>query len=242
LALFLKNVDPALQGLMLRNCAIDDNDMRALEHVPGLHLLDLRQNSLSSLGAAHLSTYLSTSSHVTTLRLAHNNTFGDAGIVALATALVSNTSVVYLDVRSTGFGVAGMEALAMVLARNTPLEQFLIGGNNFGDVGAKALGYGLSTNNTLWNLNLASNGLGETGASELFQSLQVNKALTQVRSVIAGQQGSDASSVQQRNSRGHFGHSFVLGVRYQRDYHQSASALLPTDRQCARSAVPGAAS
>ena len=177
---FVEDTPTAMSSLSLAKCGLTDMDIVVLERFLCLAYLDLRQNLLTCEGAVHLCNNPRLWPQLSTLRLA-NNDFGDSGVTALALALADNTSVTYLDLRSTGFHAEGMAALASTLVANKTISVLLLGDNLIKDAGGRALAGALSRNAGLRELNMAANGLGAEGAASLFASLQHNNHLTTLR-------------------------------------------------------------
>ena len=65
---------------------------------------------------------------------------GDAGAVAMALTLASNTSLVRLLVEGNGIGSEGADALATCLKTNTTLTSLQVGWNRMGAAGAQSFG------------------------------------------------------------------------------------------------------
>ena len=56
------------------------------------------------------------------------------GVIPIANALATNTTLTYLDLSDNNIGDSGAEFLANALARNTTLTQLVLEFNNISDV------------------------------------------------------------------------------------------------------------
>ena len=116
---------------------------------------------------------------------------GSKAAVAIAEALVSNSTLKCLDIsyrRSRGvtaftniwnlIGAEGATAIGQALQSNTKLTNLDIKNNSIGDKGAAAIGQALQSNTSLTSLNIRCNSIGADGATAICQALQSNTALT----------------------------------------------------------------
>lgn len=118
---------------------------------------------------------------ITELRLAGKK-LGDAGVVAIANALKTNTSLkIVLDLSDNDIGDEGAEALAEMLKVNSTLECVEIYYNHIGIKGAKALADALKINTSLTDLDLEQNDILDEGAIALADALKINGSLTEIR-------------------------------------------------------------
>ena len=75
---------------------------------------------------------------------------------------------------------SGAAALASALLTNTTLRELYLPDTNVGDKGAEALATALKSNTTLVNIDLASNYINNKGARLFSSVLEVNKTLKKV--------------------------------------------------------------
>ena len=132
----------------------------------------LQQSSIDDSGVAEFHFALvkaihgSCSIRVSRLELNRNN-ICCSGAIALADALLSNSTLERLGLNSNKIACSGAEALAKALQSNRPLAHLDLGGNKIGDSGATEFAETLNKNYTLTYLDLSSNQIGEVGAQNL---------------------------------------------------------------------------
>jgi len=142
-----------------------------------LETLGLQNSAISEAGANELATALAgDAAPIQHLNLSVNGC-GDEGIVALARALQSNTTLVSLDIEDNAICDVGATALAQGLTHNVALEKLDLHNNGIGPAGAKALGRALAANASLKTLMLTFNQVADDGAYHLAESLKSNSAL-----------------------------------------------------------------
>ena len=108
----------------------------------------------------------SCSIRVTCLDLDENN-ISCSGAIALADALLSNSTLERLGLNFNKIACSGAEALAKALQSNRTLALLDLRGNKIGDSGATEFAETLNKNYTLTYLDLSSNPIGELGAQNL---------------------------------------------------------------------------
>lgn len=132
----------------------------------------LEQSFIEDSGVAELHFTLvkaihgSCSIRVTRLVLNENN-ICCSGAIALANALLSNSTLERLGLNSNKIACSGAEALAKALQSNGTLARLDLQGNKIGDSGATEFAEALNKNYTLTYLDLSSNLIGELGAQSL---------------------------------------------------------------------------
>lgn len=132
----------------------------------------LEQTSIEDSGVAEFHFALvkaihgSCSIRVTCLDLSKNN-ICCSGAIALANALLSNSTLERLGLNSNKIACSGAEALAKALQLNGTLAHLDLQGNKIGDSGATEFTEALNKNYTLTYLDLSSNPIGELGAQSL---------------------------------------------------------------------------
>lgn len=178
----IKQNDPTLSSLKLKNEDIDDDGAEALcdalKHNTVVTSLNL---SGSKIGGTLVR--LRAIANV----LAHNSTLenldlraterGNAGATILAEGLEKNRGLKSLLLNGNRIGPEGGEALAYVVKMNATLKELSLGRNGIGSRGAQAIAEALSTNNTLVDLDLNDNQIVEPGSVVLAQALNTNQTL-----------------------------------------------------------------
>ena len=147
----------SLQEIDISRCGIGEEGMvtlsSALKTNTTLKQLDISRNSSGEEGIIALSSALKTN---TTLKhlYAQENKFGDRGASHLAVAL-NHTSLRGIDISCCGIGDEGMVALFSALSTNTTLQYLNIYGNDGRDKGIIALSSALKTNTSLIHLEVS---------------------------------------------------------------------------------------
>ncbi|KAF3830984.1 hypothetical protein GH733_002222, partial [Mirounga leonina] len=100
---------------------------------------------------------------------------GPNGTKAVATALVSNTSVVTLELADNCLMEEGLLSLVEMLQENYYLQEMNISDNDLGLKGARIISEFLQRNtSSLWNLQLSGNNFRDEAAELLCQALSAN--------------------------------------------------------------------
>ncbi|XP_077766240.1 leucine-rich repeat-containing protein 74A isoform X6 [Canis aureus] len=100
---------------------------------------------------------------------------GPNGTKAIAIALVSNTSVVTLELADNGLMEEGILSLLEMLQENYYLQELNVSDNDLGFKGAKIISEFLQRNtSSLWNLQLSGNNFRDESAELLCQALAAN--------------------------------------------------------------------
>ncbi|XP_029915561.1 leucine-rich repeat-containing protein 74B [Myripristis murdjan] len=102
---------------------------------------------------------------------------GPKGTKALAVALVTNTSVLRLNLRDNWTEGMGGAAVAEMLKENCYIKEVDLSDNRIGERGGKAIASMLPGNTTLVNLNLSGNCLNDLVAPDLGDALNANTML-----------------------------------------------------------------
>ncbi|KAK1792258.1 hypothetical protein P4O66_012214 [Electrophorus voltai] len=108
--------------------------------------------------------------------MAHHG-LGPQGAVALAVPLVTNTSIVKLNLRDNWMEGVGGAAMADMLKENCYITELDLSENRIGELGAKALASMLLENTTLASLNLSQNCLDKHATRHLATALSSNQHL-----------------------------------------------------------------
>ncbi|KAG0345620.1 hypothetical protein BG004_003464 [Podila humilis] len=104
--------------------------------------------------------------------------FGDTGITALVEALKANsTAVTTMDLTNNQIGQVGTQVLAEALMTNQTLIALNLKSNFIGEAGARSFAIALEINRTLADLNLCSNEIDDAGACSLAKVLETNHAV-----------------------------------------------------------------
>lgn len=142
--------------------------------------VSLQDNMLGDTGVRHLSEFLKANTLLKTLILVGNKITKD-GASFLASALINNESITYLDVSSNLFGVKGAGHMAKMLEINKVLRHLNIGFNQIKNTGLRSISTALRSNNTLVELCLARDDIvSEMGVEELSKTLLANNVLNRL--------------------------------------------------------------
>ncbi|XP_037690956.1 leucine-rich repeat-containing protein 74A [Choloepus didactylus] len=100
---------------------------------------------------------------------------GPKGIKAIAIALVSNTTIVSLELEDNCIMEEGILSLVEMLQENYYLQEMNISDNNLGLEGARIISEFLQRNTSaLWHLQLSGNNFKEESAEFFYQALSAN--------------------------------------------------------------------
>ncbi|CAI8026525.1 hypothetical protein GBAR_LOCUS15232 [Geodia barretti] len=86
------------------------------------HVPQISSHVINGVGAASISRFLSTTSHLQQLNLSENHYIGDEGARELALSLSHNSCLEVLCLKSCGIGQSGAKRFADPLAQNTSLK------------------------------------------------------------------------------------------------------------------------
>ncbi|XP_031212965.1 leucine-rich repeat-containing protein 74A isoform X2 [Mastomys coucha] len=108
------------------------------------------------------------------VNLSHHG-LGPMGTKAIAITLVSNTTVLKLELEDNCIQEEGIQSLMEMLHENYYLQELNVSGNNLGLEGARTISDFLQENNSsLWKLKLSGNSFKEECAALLCQALSSN--------------------------------------------------------------------
>ncbi|KAF1389521.1 hypothetical protein PFLUV_G00074270 [Perca fluviatilis] len=169
--------DPTGQTCYMEAC-------EALQVVPASYFLRHMQNSELSMmhrglgpqGTKALAVPLVTNTSILRLNLRDNWMEGMGG-AAIAEMLKENCYITEVDLSDNNLGDYGARAIAGMLKENSTLASLNLSGNNFTDRSAEHLGPALITNSKLQHLDLSHNALGERAGQNLGDSLSENTGL-----------------------------------------------------------------
>ena len=139
--------------------------------------LDLGHIRLTKDGADELADYVLKSGVLTELVLV-DNSMGDVGAVALASALRDNVVLTTLSLWNDDIGNEGAAALASALRYNEVLQHLHLDINNIDDEGAKKLASALPVNRVLMSLGLTDNRFSDEGVKLIEDAVNVRTGFT----------------------------------------------------------------
>ena len=181
----------SLLNLDLSNNYIRDPGAKALatllKHNRTLLSLNLEWNDISQTGIQALCEALTKNSSLTSLNLKYNKARG--AVEALAQLLQTNSTLMTLDLRSTGLNSSEVSLVATALVENTSLTELVLDSNNINNTGMEALAMLLKKNATLQTLSLRNcNNFTTQGLSALAKAVEVNSTLSTLACNIDAQQ------------------------------------------------------
>ena len=160
LAFVLRNTSQLCVNL--ESCSIDDHSLCVLMGELSKHAEASREGVLHRLTELNISF----------------NRIGDNGIVCIATALETNTTMRTLDVWDCDISDVGVKSLAKALTVNRSLHKLNMNGNYIGDNGMIQIATALQTNNTLKALHILYNNMRITDKGVLLLSSAIrNRAM-----------------------------------------------------------------
>ncbi|XP_066545746.1 leucine-rich repeat-containing protein 74B isoform X2 [Amia ocellicauda] len=112
--------------------------------------------------------------HDTELIMMHHG-LGPQGAKALAVPLVTNTSILKINLRDNWIEELGGAAIAEMLTENCYITDIDLSENKLGGKGAQAIGNMLLENTTLVSINLSGNGFDDHAAKHLADALVSNQ-------------------------------------------------------------------
>lgn len=110
-----------------------------------------------------------------------NNEIGDVGGKAFGAALRANASLTTLCLNEDRVGDDGAKAIGEALRSSASLAELGLGRNQVGDVGAAAIGEALAFNDSVIALSLNHNHIGDAGAASIGAALRNNASLKILR-------------------------------------------------------------
>ncbi|XP_026198414.1 leucine-rich repeat-containing protein 74B isoform X2 [Anabas testudineus] len=169
--------DPTGQACYMRACEM-------LQVFPASNFLRHLQNEdlsmmyrgLGPQGTKALAVPLVTNTSILRLNLRDNWMEGMGG-AAIAEMLKENCYITEMDLSDNNLGDYGARAIAGMLKENSTLVSLNLSGNHFTDRSAEHLGPALITNTKLQHLNLSYNALGERAGQTLGDALSENTGL-----------------------------------------------------------------
>ena len=180
-------VSPVLQHLDLFGNQIGDAGATALARClrspdVGLRTLVLAENRITAAGMLALASALASDTRVTAINLA-GNALGPRGAQHVATMLRINRTLRHLDLECNALRSAGAAALAEALKANHTLETLVLTDNDVESNGAVSIGAALQHNTGLRTLALDDNDIDAPGAQAIATALKTNATLRSLRSI-----------------------------------------------------------
>ncbi|XP_018596019.1 leucine-rich repeat-containing protein 74B [Scleropages formosus] len=114
--------------------------------------------------------------HASELTMMHHG-LGPQGTRALAVPLVTNTSILKLNLRDNWMEGTGGVAMAEMLRENCYITDIDLSENQLGDAGADAISNMLLENTVLVCLSLSANNIGDSASKSLAKALTSNQKL-----------------------------------------------------------------
>ena len=140
-------------------------------------VINLSKRELSTFDVAELCAELhDPATRLRELSLVSNGLSSEA-LVAIITAVGTNTSLKLLQLQQNGAGGSSARALGAALKHNSTLRVLSLKSNVIDDDGAKSIAEGLAKNQTLELLSLADNGIDMTGMEAFVKCLRQNRTL-----------------------------------------------------------------
>ncbi|CAC5411343.1 unnamed protein product [Mytilus coruscus] len=112
----------------------------------------------------------------TTLDLKHYG-LDSKGTMAVAMAMVVNTTLTKLNLKGNNIGESGMLYIQVMMSENTTITSLDISENNLKSFGAKSIGMMLHDNKFLRELNIGGNGFTDLDAPFLTKKIEEHMAL-----------------------------------------------------------------
>ncbi|KAI4820975.1 hypothetical protein KUCAC02_028929 [Chaenocephalus aceratus] len=138
--------------------------------------LSMMHRCLGPQGTKALAVPLVTNTSILRLNLRDNWMEGMGG-AAIAEMLKENCYITEVDLSDNSLGDHGAGAIASMLKENSTLLNLNLSGNHFTDRSVEHLGPALITNSRLQHLDLSHNALGEQAGQSLGQALSENTGL-----------------------------------------------------------------
>lgn len=159
------NDTPKLVTLNLNSCKLGDQGVRHIADfvatAENLVEISLCDNNISVVGVTDLATAIKHNSTLQRINVDENSEIGNAGVIALTTALLDSWTLQHLSLADTGLGPDGMQGIRDLLCASHTISSLALGRNEalLADATstkttALCLAEGLLGNNSLVTLNL----------------------------------------------------------------------------------------
>jgi Ran GTPase-activating protein (RanGAP) involved in mRNA processing and transport len=160
------------------------NAMRT--YCPSLEWLSFSDNGVGNDVAGAFARSLGDSNSLVKKFCFAQNALRSTGVSRVATALKSNSMLVYLDLGRNPMGSKGCAHLAEALGANRSLRELVLDCCGIDEEGCAALGEMLEENFVLQKLDLSDNSVLNGGAVSLFGGLEKNRGLTELNLTNTG--------------------------------------------------------
>eukprot|EP01112_Ceratiomyxa_fruticulosa_P022789 TRINITY_DN8463_c0_g1_i2.p1 TRINITY_DN8463_c0_g1~~TRINITY_DN8463_c0_g1_i2.p1 ORF type:complete len:630 (-),score=129.55 TRINITY_DN8463_c0_g1_i2:117-2006(-) len=134
------------------------------------------RNHIGDGGAAHLSTAITTSPHLTSVDLSSNN-IGPRGARYLGEALEVRVGMVKLDLGKNELGPLGAKFISEALKSTISLTTLILQGNSIDNKGALDIADALRRNTSLTKFDLSCNRVSDDGVTALSEALRYNSRM-----------------------------------------------------------------
>ncbi|XP_068594913.1 leucine-rich repeat-containing protein 74B [Brachionichthys hirsutus] len=156
--------------------------------------LSMMHRGLGPQGTKAMAVPLVTNTSIVRLNLRDNWMEGMGG-AAIAKMLKDNCYITEVDLSDNNLGDDGARAIAGMLMKNSILEKLNLSGNHFTDQSAEHFSPALITNTKLQHLDISYNALGEQAGQRLGYSLSENTGLRSLNLAWNCIQGSGAAAL-----------------------------------------------
>jgi NLR family CARD domain-containing protein 3 len=147
-----------------------------------LHLPYLFSNGIGIVGASSIATMLMTNKSLMELDLRQNLRIGEEGVILIVKSLKQNKSLSTLKLDGIPVGDGGAVVIALLLTTNFSGKEIYMPTCQIGDAGAIAISDALKTNNSLTYLCLLGNKFSSSNiAAEFAPMLKINTSLKDLR-------------------------------------------------------------
>lgn len=135
--------------------------------------IDIKHHGLGPMGAKAIAIALVTNTSVIKLNLA-DNWIGSEGAGYIAEMLRENCYIADLDLSENKLGADGAESVKDILLHNSNITRFVANGNDFDDKAVQILAEAIKNNTKVKYFSLSHNQLGEKGGQNLAPAIAAN--------------------------------------------------------------------
>ncbi|XP_027053898.1 leucine-rich repeat-containing protein 74B-like [Pocillopora damicornis] len=135
--------------------------------------IDIKHHGLGPMGAKAIAIALVTNTSVIKLNLA-DNWIGSEGAGYIAEMLRENCYIADLDLSENKLGADGAESVKDILLHNSNITRFVANGNGFDDKAVQILAEAIKNNTKVKYFSLSHNQLGEKGGQNLAPAIAAN--------------------------------------------------------------------
>ena len=198
--------DKYRRELVLENCSLDENQMKALcKALIKNQLIKeilIKRCEIQGEGYHYLPEYLKSSKSIVSFTIENGTEYfkdetdscliNDIQFASLASALASNTSLKTFEVSSNL--ITSVEELAHALTSNSTLENLYLYNNEIGSEGMRVLASAISKHPSLKSIDLRANHIGDEASMIIAKALHHNTVLEELK---VGDQPSNSARDQQ---------------------------------------------